>query len=141
MKGKYAGMEGWLNTKKKSNKNSFYRSVIVKLEDEDGEEERVKATRVKRNSIRDLWPTTITTYEEAALQQNPDIERAMIELAEMFAQCGVTSNNGFLRLFDKELTRARTFQNKLGHKGRYRYIFFGNGDRENGHDVDLGDEE
>jgi hypothetical protein len=118
VKGKYAGLEGWIDKGKKKQKKSFFQNVIVRLEDEE------KATYVKISSYRRQFSGAARTYEEAAMMQHSDIERAMIDLAEMFAQCAVRNNTEALRLFNDELNSAREFQQKLGNKARYRSVTF-----------------
>lgn len=126
VKGTYAGMHGWIDKDKKKKKGSAYRNVIVDYKAKDGDDEDgIYQTRVKESSYRKLW-TQPKTFEEAALQQHPDIEKAMITLAEMFAQCGSDlSNDGVLQLFHEELTRAKAHIKGLGSKARYRYVLFG----------------
>ena len=119
-------MKGWIDKDKKKKKDSPYRNVIVNYEakhsdDEDGPIQ----TRVKESSFRKLW-TNPATYEEAALQQHRDMEKTMIALAEMFAQCGVgLANDGALHLFNAELTLAKENMTRLGSKARFRYVHFG----------------
>ncbi|KAL3903644.1 MAG: hypothetical protein SGARI_005282, partial [Bacillariaceae sp.] len=79
VKGKYAGYEGWEDKSKRKKKGSRYRPVIIKLE------EKEKKTSVLKTSFRSLFHIP-STLEEAALQQHPDLELAMINLAGMFAQ-------------------------------------------------------
>jgi hypothetical protein len=67
VKGKYLGNVGWINTGKKKTKSGTYCYVIVRLENEE------KETRVKRSSYRERQVPP-KTYEEAILQQHPDIE-------------------------------------------------------------------
>jgi hypothetical protein len=121
VKGKYAGLAGWIDKNKKKKKNSFYRDVIVMLDDDSGEE---KNTRVKISSYRKKAFADPRTFAEACVIQHPDIERTMIELAVMFAQCGIYQNDETLLLFDAELTLAWKLQQKLGSKARYRQVKF-----------------
>ena len=123
MKGKYAGLEGWIDMSHKKKPKSCYVYVIVCLDEEGNEGRREKATRVKANSIRTPFKAA-KTFEQAALMQHEDMEKTMIDLAYMFAQIGVTDNRETLRLFDMELSRAREFQHKLGSKARYRNVLF-----------------
>ena len=116
VKGSYAGCVGWVNTSKRSKKKSSYVHVIVKTE---GNIE--KATRVKRNSIRQTFEDP-TSFEEAALQQHADLELALIRVTEIFAECGINQTIEAIRLFEEELDRSRAFQISLGNKARYRHI-------------------
>ena len=116
VKGTYAGNQGWLNTSKKS-KSGRYDYVIVNLDDKE------KPTRVLKSSIRKPFQEP-ETYEEAAVQQHPEMELAMIRLAEMFAECGVQQAGETVKLFVKELERAHHHQLQLGSKARYRNVNF-----------------
>jgi hypothetical protein len=80
-------------------------------------------TRVKESSMRNRWPKEPRTYEEAVFIQHPDIETAMVALAEMLAECALESNDEIVRVFGVELDRAQVFHTKLGHKARYRSVF------------------
>ena len=71
---------------------------------------------MKANSICTPFPKAAKTFEQAALMQHEDMEKAMIDLAYMFAQIGVTDNRETLRLFNIKLSCARDFQHKLGSK-------------------------
>jgi hypothetical protein len=124
VKGKYAGLSGWIDRSKKKKKNSCFRSVIVGLDNEDDDFEEEKATRVKISSFRKQVSGDPRTFEEAAVMQHKDIEKAMIDLATMFAQCAVQDTNEVLRLFNTELALALEFQKKLGSKARYRGVAF-----------------
>lgn len=126
VKGKYAGMNGWINYYKKKKKNSVYQGVIVEwlaVDSDDDDDDYV--TRVKEDSIRPRWTEDDPkTFESAVLMQHPDIEKAMIALAEMFAQCGHGNNNETLRMFGDELTRAKKHHTRLGNKARFRIVRF-----------------
>lgn len=111
-----------MDKSKKKKKNSFFRGVIVLFEDEDGQEE--KETKVKRSSYRKAFSGEPRTFEEAAVMQHQDLERAMIDLATMFASLGLRQNTEALRLFNDELNLARSFQQKQGSKARFRNVLF-----------------
>ena len=124
MKGKYAGLKGWIDTSHKKKPKNCYVYVIVCLDEEGNEGRREKATRVKANSIRTPFPKAAKTFEQAALMQHEDMEKIMIDLAYMFAQTGLADNRETLRLFDMELSCARDFQHKLGSKAQFRSVLF-----------------
>ena len=119
IKGKYQGCVGWLNSAVKKKKKAVYRHVIIK-----GEKEEDKLTKVKESSYRKPFAAP-QSYEEACLQQHSDIELAMVQLAEMFAECKVHTNNvNIASLFEAELKRAVDYQVKLGNRARYRAVDF-----------------
>jgi hypothetical protein len=74
------------------------------------------------SSYRPRFDANPRTYEEAALMQHSDIEKAMIDLAEKLAQLGLVDNTESIRLFSNELNFARDYQAKLGSKARYRNV-------------------
>ena len=121
VKGTYAGELGWMDKSRKSKKSkkSKYRYVIVDL---DGGE---KATRALLTSYRvHCGEVDPNSCEEAALQQHPDLELAMIRLAEMFAECGMCDTREAVRLFGAEMDLAKQHQHKLGRHARFRSVEF-----------------
>ena len=135
VKGNYKGKGGWIDKSKKKTKAS--RNVIVDMgtgpDDADSDDESQNnsnqqkycvATRVMRDSIRSKFDAP-KSYEEAALQQHFDIEEAMINLAEKFAECKASNIDAISSLFSKELKRAKKSLMKKG-KG-YREVQFGTG--------------
>jgi hypothetical protein len=128
VKGKYAGLSGWIDKSKKTKKGSFFRHVIVQLEHDDDDDGHISveelATRVKLSSFRKKWAAQPTSFVEAIYMQHPDIERAMIELAEMFAQTSMADTDEVLLVFESELEIAKKYQIKQGSKARYRFVDF-----------------
>jgi hypothetical protein len=134
VKGTYAGRNGWIDSSRKKGKSN-YRHVIVAADPED-QDSQEKCTRVKITSFCDPHPIP-SSFEEAALQQHPDIEVAMIKLAEMFTQCSISDYNGVMRLFANELDKAKKIQRKQGNKARYREVHWVEPEME---DDDSGDD-
>ena len=129
VKGKYAGMNGWVDKEGPKDVAGPYRRVIVNKPVPDEEDEDKLSfvelrTKVMETSIRNRHPTEPSTYEEAMFMQNPDIEEAMVAFAAMLAQCALFSNHEILRVFAQELDRAQIFHQKLGHKARFRHVEF-----------------
>ena len=118
VRGKYVGCTGWHDiSRKKSEKSKFF-PVIVTMEDDTE-----KQTRVRGSSIRVPHKAPLT-HKEAAMQQYPDIELAMINLADMFIQCNIESPEETLRMFNNELLASRNRQDALKGKARYRGVYF-----------------
>jgi hypothetical protein len=119
VKGAYAGKLGWIDkSRMKKYKKSQFWPVIVSLD--DGEEKR---TRTIKSSVRYRVDKEPATYEEAIMQQHPDIEKKMIELAAMFAQCDVQDLKEAARIFREELTQAQAYQVALPRdKARWRTV-------------------
>ncbi len=110
--------------------SSFYQNVIVELDDDPDDETGMgepvlKATYVKISSFRERFSSQPRSFEEAALMQNKDIEKAMINLGDMFAKLGGDVNSHEVaRLFTAELATVQGIQSNLGSKARYRYVNF-----------------
>jgi len=121
VKGVYANLVGWKNKAKKKVKGSQRVPVIVLLEKIGNGKDKVKATTVNRSSFRKPF-TEATSKEQAAIQQHPDLELAMINLAAMWAQMGKTDLNNVVKLFTDELADAQQRQRKLKGKARYRFV-------------------
>ena len=115
VKGTYDGLAGWKNKAKNRAKGSSLIPVIVQLE------RGPKATKVKLLSFRKPF-TEPTCKEEAAVQQNPDLELAMINLATMWAQMGVTDISKIVKLVATKINEAQKHQKNLKGKARYRYV-------------------
>lgn len=118
VKGNYAGKTGWINKAKKKTKGDEQRYVIVEMG--DGTE---LATKASKYSIRKPHEEP-RTYEEAALQQHFDIEKTMVKLASMFAECAVYDSKGAAKVFDKEVRRAIKEIRGKGPKARFRNVEF-----------------
>ena len=87
IRGTYKGCVGWLDKANKSKKKS--KMIYVIVDDEDyGEEVN---TRVWKSSYRERLKVP-TTWAEAAVQQHPEIEDAVIETARLFASCRISSD-------------------------------------------------
>lgn len=123
VKGVYAGCTGWLNKSRKKKKGSPFRSVIVHVEDDEDDLGFDKYTRVKDNSYRPSHKAP-ASFEEAALQQHPDLELTMIRFAEMLAECGITDPGQIGHLFAIEFARAVKYQHSLKSKARYRSTIY-----------------
>jgi hypothetical protein len=80
VRGTYKGCNGWVDTANKTKRGW----VWVVVDDKDYEEE-VHA-RVWKSSVREIHKAP-TNWAEAAIQQHPEIEFAIIEVSRMFATC------------------------------------------------------
>jgi hypothetical protein len=60
--------------------------------------------------------------EEAAIQQFPDFELLMINLAEKWAQIPMVDTNNAIRFFKHELDEAQKHQKQLKSKANYKYV-------------------
>lgn len=116
-KGTHKGKEGWEDDSKQYAEDSGYRAVIVKTKN------ILKQTRVLFTSIRKPFEDA-TSREEAAIQQHPDLELAIIELAEKWAEIPDYDHNNVMSLLFEELQIADSHQEQRGFKARYRRVFF-----------------
>ena len=116
IRGKYAGCSGFVNLSR-SNTKKF---IQVWIQDDDG---RLTACRVKRTSVRSPFRPA-QTFEDAIIQQHPDIELALVQLAEMFASCDIQNTRRTLELLDFELSSAMSRMRESGANPRYRGVRF-----------------
>jgi len=67
---------------------------------------------------------TPTTYEEAALDQNPDIDRQFDKLCAKLASCDIKPGNKIGEILGDKLDEAHLDQLKKGHKATWRKVRF-----------------
>jgi hypothetical protein len=103
IRGSFKECTGWLDTANKSKRRSKMIWVVVNDEDYD---EEVHA-HVWRTSIREPHKVPVT-WAEAAVQQHPEIEAAVIEMARLFASCSMADETSVMELIGEEITRAQT---------------------------------
>jgi phosphoribosylformylglycinamidine (FGAM) synthase-like enzyme len=114
--GTYKQCLGWLDTANKSKRNS--KMIWVVVNDEDYDEE--VHTQVWRSSIRGRHQPPVT-WAEAAVQEHPEIEGAIIEMARLFASCLTPDEESMMhevdesvmQLIAKEIRQAQTEQATL----------------------------
>lgn len=99
--GKYQGHTGWCDPSKKS--TTHYVPVIIKISNEEEIATRVKKTNVSTNLHEEP-----NTYEEALLQQHPDIEATMNKLVIALAKCRIDSVEEVMQIFEKKLVDANS---------------------------------
>ena len=116
--GKYNGFEGWVNAEKEKTKKMIY--VIIDLGDGV-----LKTSMVKKSSVATPHESP-DSYEEAALQQHPDIDLLMSKLARELARCHIGSDsNKMKKLFAAKLVHAESEQFHLGNRATWRDVQFG----------------
>jgi hypothetical protein len=115
--GKYGGKTGWVNNSENADEEIV--PVIVNL-GRKGE----KATYVYRSSVRpDSSEAAPNSYAEAVLQQCPDIERSLVEVARKLAKCDIKRDvAGFHKVIETKLNEAIVLQESKGSKAMYRKI-------------------
>jgi hypothetical protein len=111
------GKKGWIDTEKPATTKMCY--VIVDL----GQKE--KKTRVRKESVRVEEDTKPSSYAQAALWQNPDIESKLDNLCQELAKCSIHQDaNGIIAIIHSKLVEATTKQVSLGSKAAYRHVEF-----------------
>jgi transcription antitermination factor NusG len=117
VKGKYEGQQAWMNKAKKPTK-CYYFVIVV---DDDGTE---RATRVLKGSARIIaQEPTPTSYEEAVIQQHPDIERAIDKLCELLVECGINKHSDKLaRILETKIEEAKATQDSLSYRAKWRHV-------------------
>lgn len=116
--GKYTGCTGWLDADKAATTKMAY--VIIKLK--NGTEIK---TRINKTSFRKARAGRVAnSFEEAALIQNPSIERAMDKLAEELAKCNISQESAkeFAITFCKKIVEAIEKQEALGESAKWRRV-------------------
>jgi hypothetical protein len=108
VRGTYKDLTGWLDKANKSKRKSKMIWVIVNDEDY-GEEIH---TRVWRSLIRERQKVP-TTWAQAAVQQHPEIEDAVIQVARLFASCSIADETSVIELIGNESKRAQTENSSL----------------------------
>jgi 4-diphosphocytidyl-2C-methyl-D-erythritol kinase len=110
--GKHKGKKGWIDTSKTHTPKMYY--VVVSNEDKGTK----TATRVMKESVVDAKSVIIpsTVLEEACLQQHPDINRMMDNLAEKLAMCSVGPTERLGMIFLEKVQKANTKQLSKGKK-------------------------
>lgn len=116
--GKYAGKKGWLNLNEEG--DSLISPVVVNLGRKHGE----RATYAYHTSFKEEDEIkNPSSYAEAALQQQPHLERALVTTCRIMAQCDAENNiNAFKALFSKYLNDAVKGQKDKGHLANYKKI-------------------
>jgi hypothetical protein len=102
IRGSYKGCTGWLDTENKSKRKS--KMIWVVVNDADYNEE--VHTKVWQTSIRESFKVP-ATWAEAAVQQHPEIEGAVIEVARLFALCLIADEKSVIQLIGNKIRRAQ----------------------------------
>ena len=104
--GKYVGKTGWINTAK--GENGFTEEkVYVYVDRSKGKKPKPDlATHVNQEFIAPKDLPTPQSYEEAAFQQHPKIEREMNKLTKKLAMLGINSEDEFTQMFGNKLQAA-----------------------------------
>ena len=116
IEGTKIGKTGWLSTK--LNKEAGWVNVIYSKGDGV-----LKHVRTKEIFVM-LTRQIPTSYEEAALMQNPDLKVGMDRLCDGLAEAKITPSKDMELLFAGSLLRANANQIKKGHKARWREVTY-----------------
>jgi hypothetical protein len=118
-KGTYLGKTGWIDAAGKGLDTMVW--VYVDNWNVDGRS--IKHTKVKKSSIgHDREPTS---YAEAVVQQNPDIDAKLDKLCLDLAMCDIHKDEkGIMELVHQRLVKATEDHNKLGYKQKFRRVQF-----------------
>ena len=100
--GSYEEPNGWLDTANKCKKKSKFIWVVVNNKDYE-EEIHAKVWKILVRK-RQKAPTT---WAEAAVQQHPELEDAVIEVAQLFASCLITDEKSVIELIGNEIRLAQ----------------------------------
>ena len=125
-KGTYLGKTGWIDDDGKA----LDAMVWVYVDNWNGDGHSIKHTKVNKSSVAygDREPTS---YAEAVVQQNPDIEDKLDKLCLNLAMCKIHKDEkGIMDLVHQRLVKATEKQNKLGHKQKFREVHFDLGKKD-----------
>ncbi len=111
VKGKYIGYNGWINDHGDHTAQSY--TVIVSGYKRDNGATQDKITKVRKESVRDRTLPPPNSKSEAIMQQHPEIEAAVIEMARLFASCSITDEKSVMALIGKEIRRAQAENQSL----------------------------
>jgi hypothetical protein len=120
--GDYVGCSGWINKMKDPMDTFIYVIVVLK------KTKKELLTRVKQENYVLLADIKVPiNYEEAMVQQHPDIEQMLNMLAGKMAECeliGVTGQSGqnIGNVFLQHLGKAIARQNAKDSKSRWRRV-------------------
>ena len=120
--GTYKGHQGYLDTSKGETDHGYWVVILDWTGKKKNKPPKDEWTWLKKSSIR-FKKTTLNSYEEAALYQNPDVDIKMDQLVAMLAQFDVDpDDNKFGKIFNEKLNRAIAAQEALGYKARWRRV-------------------
>ena len=111
--GKYKGRTGWVNSSKP--KTAKMMSVIVDLGNGVTRDTRVRQTSV----AAPFGPPK--SFQEALLQQHPDIEELIDKVASKLAKCTINEESlePFTEFFGRRVKKACERQEALGNKATW----------------------
>jgi hypothetical protein len=116
--GKYGGRKGWIDEDREAGQDTV--PVIVNL-GRKGEWE----TYVYTFSVELERLIAATTYAEAVIQQNPDLDCALTKVCRDFARCNIKKDlPGFTQIIKKKLEEGTKYLESKGNKALYRHIKF-----------------
>jgi hypothetical protein len=121
IRGKYCGLQGWLNADKP--KTRCYTHVIINKP--DGSAFKEYHTKVRHESLRTGNVPTPTTFEEAILQQHPDIEQMIDKLAKELARCHLAhTSQPMLAIINLKLSKHINAQSSKGNTASWRDVTY-----------------
>jgi hypothetical protein len=118
-KGTYLGKTGWID----DDAELIATMVWVYVDNWKGDG-RIKHTKVKKSSIAQMHGQP-TSYAEAVIQQNPDIEAKLDKLCLDLAMCSIHKDGrGIMEVVRQRLESATLEHNELGYKKKFRHVDF-----------------
>jgi hypothetical protein len=117
--GKYRGKTGWLDKGRAVTTCSCW--VIIKMD-----EAKELTTMLRQSSVKMIVNGGVPkTYEEAVLQQHPDIESLMEKLATELAKCNLSPSSVTIHeIVEIKLREARAAQALKGNKATWHEVDF-----------------
>jgi hypothetical protein len=119
IRGTYEDQKGWLNANREATKCKYY--VIVEPDPPNRLHE--KETFVLKTSVKFInAQTKPTTWEEALLNQHPDIDQQMDRLAADLVMCRINSGEEISRILVEKIADEQNKVQALGSDAKYKDV-------------------
>jgi hypothetical protein len=119
-KGSFKGKTGWID-----NDGSIMEQMVQVYVENWNNKGQTKNAKVMKINIAPLHRPSPSSYAEAVIQQNPDIEDTLEKLCRNLAMCDIKKDGkGIMEVISNSLEQATEEQRKLGYKKRYRQVNF-----------------
>ena len=82
---------------------------------------RLKSSLINDENVEEVYGEP-ASYEEAAMQQHPDIDLKFDSLCTLLAQCNIQSGESIKAIFETKLNRANIIQQSKGNKAVWRCV-------------------
>ena len=113
---KYRESTAWYDTGR--NPTKCKTPVIIELS-----QGQYKSVLINKENVEEAYEEP-DTYEEAALQQHPDLDYKFDNLCKWLAECNIHGEEAIIAIFKAKLERANLIQTSKGNKAKWRHVDF-----------------